>query len=187
MENLDNIILEMTKETQKLTIEWCFQAIEKTKELNETLYSKAEALALERFPEDKRERIYAFPCCKNEIIEKEMGSNTYNVGTYFIQRGCYRDRNSERITNEVEKDFKAKRTSLKNKILKMLEKSGNSIREIKEITAEVNGTLGTIIVLENADKIIVEVIQAGGWNIQKFHFRGLCKLIKGIKVNKDGY
>ena len=60
----------------------------------------------------------------------------------------------------------------------MLEKSGSSIREIKEITAEVNGTLGTIIVLENADKIIVEVITAGGWNIQKFHFRGLCKLIK---------
>ena len=178
MENLDNIILEMTKETQKLTIEWCFQAIEKTKELNNTLYSRAEALALERFPEDKRERIYAFPCCKNEIIEEEIGTNVYNVGNYFIQRGSNRNLRSEIVLQYVEKDFKAKRASLKNKILKMLEKSGSSIREIKEITAEVNGTLGTIIVLENADKIIVEVITAGGWNIQKFHFRGLCKLIK---------
>lgn len=44
----------------------------------------------------------------------------------------------------------------------MLEKSGSSIREIKEITSEVNGILGTIIVLENADKIVVEVVQAGG-------------------------
>ena len=178
MENLDNIILEMTKETQKLTIEWCFQAIEKTKELNNTLYSRAEALALERFPEDKRERIYAFPCCKNEIIEEEIGTNVYNVGNYFIQRGSNRNLRSEIVLQYIEKDFKAKRASLKNKILKMLEKSGSSIREIKEITAEVNGTLGTIIVLENADKIIVEVITAGGWNIQKFHFRGLCKLIK---------
>jgi hypothetical protein len=60
----------------------------------------------------------------------------------------------------------------------MLEKSGSSIKEIKEITAEVNGTLGTWVILENGDKIIIEVITAGGWNIQKFHFRGLCKLIK---------
>lgn len=178
MGNLDNIILEMTKETQELTVEWCFKAIEKTKELNETLYSRAEALAHKRFPEDRRERIYAFPYCKNEIIENEIGSNVYNVGTYFIQRGSNRNLRSEIVLEYVEKDFKAKRASLKNKILKMLEKSGSSILEIKEITAEVNGTLGTIIVLENADKIIVEVIQAGGWNIQKFHFRGLCKLIK---------
>lgn len=102
----------------------------------------------------------------------------YNVGNYFIQRGSNRNLRSEIVLQYVEKDFKAKRSSLKNKILKMLEKSGSSIREIKEITAEVNGTLGTIIVLENNDKIIVEVIRAGGWNIQKFHFRGLCKLIK---------
>ena len=163
---------------QKLTVEWCFQAIEKTKELNNTLYSRAEALALERFPEDKRQRIYAFPYCKNEIIEKEISSNVYNVGNYFIQRGSNRNLRSEIVLLYIEKDFNTKRASLKNKILKMLEKSESSIREIKEITAEVNGTLGTIIVLENADKIIVEVIQAGGWNIQKFPFRGLCKLIK---------
>ena len=31
MENLDKIILEMTKETQELTVEWCFKAIEKHK------------------------------------------------------------------------------------------------------------------------------------------------------------
>ena len=179
MLDLNNIILEMTIETQKLTVEWTFRAIEKTKELNNTLYSRAEALALERFPEDKRERIYAFPYCKNEIIEKEIGSNVYNIGTYFIQRCSNRNLRPELIITTVEKDFKAKRKSLKNKIIKMLEKSGSSIREIKEITSEVNGILGTIIVLENADKIVVEVVQAGGWNIQKFHFRGLCKLIKG--------
>lgn len=32
--------------------------------------------------------------------------------------------------------------------------------------------------MKNLDKIVVEVITASGWNIQKFHFRGLCKLIK---------
>lgn len=179
MENLDNIILEMTRETQELTVEWVFRAIERTKELDETLYQRAEELALERFPDDRRERVYAFPYCKSEIIENEIGSNVYNVGTYFIQRGSNRNLRSEIVIDNVAKDFKAKRASLKNKILKMLEKSGSSIKEIKEITSEINGTFGTTIVLENADKIIIEVITAGGWNIQKFHFRGLCKLIKG--------
>ena len=178
MENLDKIILEMTKETQELTVEWCFQAIEKTRDIQETIYERSDAIALERFPDDRKARVWAGPSIRKEIIEEEIGTNVYNVGNYFIQRGSNRNLRSEIVLQYVEKDFKAKRASLKNKILKMLEKSGSSIREIKEITAEVNGTLGTIIVLENADKIIVEVIQAGGWNIQKFHFRGLCKLIK---------
>lgn len=169
----------MTKEIQELTVEWCFRAIERTKELNETLYQRAEELALKRFPEDRRERIYAFTSCKAEIIENEVGSNIYSVGTYFIQRGSNRNLKSEIVIESVEKDFKAKRGNLKNKILKMLEKSGSSIKEIKEITSEVNGTFGTTIILENGDYIVVEVITAGGWNIQKFHFRGLCKLIKG--------
>ena len=178
MQILDDIILEMSKETEALTVEWVFRAIEKTQELNETLYQRAEELALERFPEDRRERIYAFPSCKAEIIENEIGSNVYNVGMHFIQRGINRERNPEKVIDSVEKDFKAKRNTLKNKILKMLEKSGSSIKEIKEITSEVNGTFGTRIVLESGDYIVVEVITAGGWNIQKFHFRGLCKLIK---------
>ena len=59
------------KMIQKLTVEWCFQAIEKTKELNETLYSRAEALALERFPEDKRQRIYAFHAVKMKSLKKK--------------------------------------------------------------------------------------------------------------------
>ena len=178
MENLDNIILEMTKETQELTVEWCFQAIEKTRELDETIWGRAEAIAQERYPDDRKSRIWAIPNIRKEIIE-EIGSNVYNVGMYFIQRGSNRNLRSEIVIDSVEKDFKTKRTSLKNKILKMLEKSGSSIKEIKEITAEVNGTLGTTIILENGDYIVVEVITAGGWNIQKFHFRGLCKLIKG--------
>lgn len=178
MENLDKIILEMTKETQELTVEWCFKAIEKTRDIQETIYERSDAIALERFPDDRKARVWAGPSIRKEIIEEEIGTNVYNVGNYFIQRGSNRNLRSEIVLQYVEKDFKAKRVSLKNKILKMLEKSGSSIREIKEITAEVNGTLGTIIVLENADKIVVEVIQAGGWNIQKFHFRGLCKLIK---------
>lgn len=179
MENLDKIILEMTRETQELTVEWVFRAIEKTRELYETIYERAEAIALERFPDDRRARVWAGPTIRKEIIENEIGSNVYNVGTYFIQRGSNRNREPERVIDSVEKDFKAKRASLKNKIIKMLEKSGSSIKEIREITAEVNGTLGTWVILENGDYIVVEVITAGGWNIQKFHFRGLCKLIKG--------
>ena len=179
MENLDKIILEMTRETQELTVEWVFRAIEKTRELYETIYERAEAIALERFPDDRRARVWAGPTIRKEIIENEIGSNVYNVGTYFIQRGSNRNREPERVIDSVEKDFKAKRASLKNKIIKMLEKSGSSIKEIREITAEVNGTLGTWVILENGDYIVVEVITVGGWNIQKFHFRGLCKLIKG--------
>lgn len=179
MENLDKIILEMTRETQELTVEWVFRAIEKTRELDETIWERSDAIALERFPDDRRARVWAGPTIRKEIIEHEIGSNVYNVGTYFIQRGSNRNREPERVIDSVEKDFKAKRASLKNKILKMLDKSGSFIKEIKEITSEVDGNLGAIIVLENDDKIIIEVITAGGWNIQKFHFRGLCKLIKG--------
>lgn len=179
MERLDNIILEMTKETQELTVEWVFRAIEKTRELDETIWERVEAIAQERYPDDRKSRIWAIPSIRKEIIENEIGSNVYNVGMYFIQRGSNRNLRSEIVIDSVEKDFKAKRTSLKNKILKMLEKSGSSIKEIKEITTEVNGTFGTWIILENGDYIVVEVITAGGWNIQKFHFRGLCKLIKG--------
>ena len=73
---------------------------------------------------------------KAEIIENEIGSNVYNVGMYFLQRGITRKRNPEKVIESVEKDFKSKRSSLKNKILKMLEKSGSSIKEIKEITSE---------------------------------------------------
>lgn len=185
MKDLDNIILEMTKEIQELTIEWCFRAIEKTRDVQETIYERSDEIAFERFPDDRRARVWAGPSIRKEIIEEEIGSNVYNVGTYLIHRGVNRDLRSEIVLEYVEKDFKTKRSNLKNKILKMLDKSGSSIREIKEITSEVNGALGTIIVLENADKIIIEVIQAGGWNIQKFHFRGLCKLIKATKVNYD--
>ncbi len=178
IDNLDNIILEMTKETQELTVEWVFRAIEKTRELDSTLWDKIEATAQERFPDDRSKRNSMVWSIKAEIIENEIGSNVYNVGMYFIQRGSNRNLRSEIVIDSVEKDFKAKRASLKNKILKMLEKSGSSVKEIKEITTEVNGTFGTWIILENGDYIVVEVVQAGGWNIQKFHFRGLCKLIK---------
>ena len=58
---LDNIILELTKEIQEKTVEWVFQAIEKTREIEITLYQKANDLALEKFPNDRRERVYAVP------------------------------------------------------------------------------------------------------------------------------
>ena len=178
MYNLDKTIFEMTKDIQDKTTEWVFDAIDKTNELNITLYRRAEELANIRYPNDRRERIYAFPSCKLELIEKEIGTNTYNTGMYFIQRGASRTLRTDIILNNIEKDYSKKRTSLKNKILKQIEKSGSNIKEILNIKLEDNGTLGTKIILENNDKIIIEVITAGGYNIQCYHFRGLVKLIK---------
>ena len=175
---LDNIILELTKEIQEKTVEWVFQAIEKTREIEITLYQKANDLALEKFPNDRRERVYAVPSIIKEIIEETIGTNTYNVGKYYIQRGVNRNLRAEKVLDDVQKDFNGKRIALKNKILKSCEKCNSEINEISKIYPLDNNTLGAEILLENNDKIIISIICAGGYNIQCFHYRSNIKIIK---------
>ena len=49
MENLDNIILQMTKETQELTVEWVFRAIEKQKRFKKLFMNDLILLHLKDF------------------------------------------------------------------------------------------------------------------------------------------
>ena len=175
---LDNIILELTKEIQEKTVEWVFQAIEKTREIEITLYQKSDEIALERYPNDRRERIWAGPSIRKQIIEETIGANTYNVGKYYMQRGVNRNSRAAKVLDDVQKDFDKKRASLKNKILKSVDKCNSEIKEISEIYPLDNNTLGAEILLENNDKIIISVICAGGYNIQCFHYRSNIKIIK---------
>ena len=47
--NLDKTILQMTEDIEKDALEWTFQAIDKTIELEKTLYDRVESLSKERY------------------------------------------------------------------------------------------------------------------------------------------
>lgn len=177
---IEETILQMTEDIEKDALEWTFQAIDKTIELEKTLYDRVESLSKERYPDDRRKRIYSLPYIKQEIIENEIGANVYNVGSYYSLRGSNRNLRADYIVSSIKKEFDKKRASLKNKIEAAATKENSSIKEFKEITRLDNGSLGCIIVLENGNKIIVDIIRAGGWNVQCFHFRGLVKVRKPI-------
>ncbi len=178
VQNLDKTILEMTKNIEKDALEWTFQAIDKTIELEKTLYDRVESLSKERYPDDRRKRIYSLPYIKQEIVENEIGANVYNVGSYYYSRGSNRNLRADYIVSSIKKEFDKKRASLKNKIEAAATKENSSIKEFKEITRLDNGSLGCVIVLENGNQIIVDIISAGGWNVQCFHFRNKVTLKK---------
>ena len=177
---IEKTILQMTEDIEKDALEWTFQAIDKTIELEKTLYDRVESLSKERYPDDRRKRIYSLPYIKQEIVANEIGVNVYNVGSYYSSRGSNRNLRADYIVSSIKKEFDKKRASLKNKIEAAATKENSSIKEFKEITRLDNGSLGCVIVLENGNKIIVDIIRAGGWNVQCFHFRGLVKVRKPI-------
>jgi len=175
MKNLDEVILEMTQKIEEDSIEWIFQAIDKVIDFEPKLYPLTHKRLDEVYgKEHSRDKVYATTYIKNQIIEEHIGGNVYSCGLYFIQRGVRRGQREEIVINDVAKDFKAKRENLKNKILKLA--NGDEIIEISNVSTEC-GKLGCFAHLSNGDRIEIYTIFAGGWNIQKFHFRGLAKRI----------
>lgn len=177
MKTLNETLVEMTQNIKENTIEWIYIAIDKTKELNKTLDDKIKAKLDEVYgKEHSREKVYAYTNIKYQIINEEIGENVYTVGTYYIQRGANRTSNVK-VIKDVNKDFDKKIKSLENKILKLA--NNDNIKEISNIWTEIDGRLGVNVILDCGDSILINVIEAGGWNIQKFHFRGLAKRRKG--------
>jgi len=66
-------ILQMTEYIEKDALEWTFQAIDKTIELEKTLYERVESPSKERYPDDRRKRVFSLPYIKQEIIKLNMG------------------------------------------------------------------------------------------------------------------
>lgn len=100
---IEETILKMTENIEKDALEWTFQAIDKTIELEKTLYERVDAISKERYPDERRERIYSLPYIKQEIIENEIGSNVYNVGIYYHLRGSNRNLRSDYIVSSIKK------------------------------------------------------------------------------------
>lgn len=179
MKTLNETLVEMTQNIKENTIEWIYRAIDKTKELNKTLDEKIKAKLDEVYgKENSREKVYAYTNIKYQIITEEIDKNTYTIGTYYIQRGVNRTSNSVKVIEDVNKDFDKKIKSLENKILKLANK--DNIKEISNVWVEIDGRLGVNVILDCNDTILINVIEAGGWNIQKFHFRGIAKRRKGV-------
>lgn len=175
MKNLDKVILEMTKEIEEMTIEWIFQAINKTLEIDSIRFKIVEQRLLEKYPNDRRARVYAQPNEMKDYIDETIGLNVFTVGNFYKERGVRRGSREEVVLKDVAKEYEAKRRNLKNKILKLA--GDDKITEISSIVLESDSKLGCTAYLDCGDKIEIFTVEAGGWNIQKFHFRGLAKRI----------
>ena len=178
--DLDQKIYNLTRPTELLTIEWVFKAIEKVRENTEEIHAETKRRLDKRYgAAHSRDKTYALPGIQKDVINDLVGENMYNVGLYYMQRGVSRTSRADTVTKDVEKDYNAKRLQLKSKILKLA--NNEKITEFSSITPEAGGKLGCDATLELGDIIQIYSIQAGGWNIQKFHFRGLAKRLKGRK------
>jgi len=170
--NLAQRILEMTQESELKTVEWIFRAIEKTQSVD--IWAEVTIRATSRFgASQSRDKIYATPYIKAEVIEELIGTQVYNAAMYFIYKGASRIMRTEIITDSVKKDYDSKRASLQKKIQTLA--ASNEITELTSVEVESDGKLGCFAILDNGDKIQIYTITAGGYNIQKFHFRGLAK------------
>jgi len=174
--NLENIIYDMTKESEELTIEWVYKAIEKTKNNIQAVRDETNARLDKKYgPNHSRDKVFAVPGVHKEVISELVGENIYAAGNYYLQRGVSRTLRSSVVVNDVAKDYKSKRETLKNKIIKLSNKE--DIVGFSKIQQQ-NGKFECTATLESGDRIEIYSITAGGWNIQKFHFRGLAKRLK---------
>ena len=177
MLDLTQKILEMTQDTEAKTVEWIFNAIDKV--LAVDIHEKIHEIMLEKFgstPKRDNNYVYARDRIRNQVIDELIGANIYSAGMYYVQRGYNRNRKPEKIINDVKKDYDTKRKSLETKVIKLA--GDNAIINLSNVTVESDGKLGCTAILDNNDRIEIYAIPAGGWNIQKFHFRGLAKRIK---------
>lgn len=179
-DELDQKIYNLTRPTELLTIEWIFKAIEKVHGNIEEIHTETKRRLDKRYGTAySRDKTYALPGVQKDVIDDLVGENIYNVGLYYMHRGVSRTSRADTVTKDVEKDYNAKRNQLKNKILKLA--NNEKITEFSHVSTEQDGKLGCYATLESGDIIQIYSIQAGGWNIQKFHFRGLAKRFKGHK------
>lgn len=175
---LEKVIYNMTKQIELDTIEWVFRAIEKTRKEVPNVRKEVKKRLNEQYGEKQtRDKIYAQSSVFKQVVDEFIGENVFKVGQFYIDRGVNRDSRSDRVVYDVNKDYDNKREVLKRKILKLT--NNEKIIKFNNIDVESDGKLGCSIVLESKDTIKIHTITAGGWNIQKFHFRGLAKRIKG--------
>lgn len=173
--DLEKVLVDMTKDIEENTFKWTKKAIEDQMEIDKTLYQEVEKLLDIKYgKEHSREKVYAMPNVKWQYIDDVMGADRYKEAQYFTDRGY--NKSDSKIKEVIKKDYDKKRKSLLTKIEKL--QGNNKILEITNITKEIDGKLGCYVILDNNTRIEVKTISAGGWNIQKFHFRGTAKLLK---------
>lgn len=173
---LEQTILEMTQELESKTVEWIYRAIEKTRENDSNIYPETNRRLDEKYGKaHSRDKVFATPAIKAQVIEELIGTNVYNIAMTFIYKGASRNLRNEIIIEAVKKDYDSKRKALQTKIEKLA--GTNEIVEISSIDNE-GDKLSCFAYLDDGSKIQIYTIPAGGWNIQKFHFRGLAKRLK---------
>lgn len=173
-DEIDSAIYRMTVEIEKLSVEWIFRAIDVVKEKYGLIYPEARRrLDLQYGQGKSKEKTYVHPKMLNIVIDELVGINIYNAGQYYIQRGISRNKNAEVVVLDTAKEYTKKRSTLKKRIVALVD--GESIRKVSQVTKEIDGRLGCLVFLESGDTIEISTITAGGWNVQKFHFRGIAK------------
>lgn len=64
---------------------------------------------------------------------------------------------------------------------KIRKASPEEVIEARFIDVSINGEVEALLELANGSLIRVNTILAGGYNVQRLHFRSLVKLLKGYK------
>lgn len=99
----------------------------------------------------------------NDYINKKYGATTIDIITNRV----------DNLNTIIEKDIKSKRSSFVNRIEKVV---GN-IEDYSNLSIAQNGEINGRVIGDKATAL-VETITAGGYNIQKLHYRVLVKKIK---------
>lgn len=98
-----------------------------------------------------------------DYVNKKYGATTIDIITNKM----------ENLNNIIEKDIESKRKSFINRI----EKVTGNIKDCSNLYMAQNGEINGKVIGDKATAII-ETITAGGYNIQKLHYRVLVKKIK---------